>query len=109
MAKLAVLRSHSSPSGKESITKVSDGMNSYVEKGEFKEHSLSPYDKSFVPQMLTKQKELGKNYCKTAAQLKEKMVPQFTHPEPLSFKDYVPYNMCFMVMLEKIRGQSGSS
>lgn len=87
MAKLDVLRSQSILSGKTSITKRSDGMNSYLENGKLKPQALSADASSFIPQRTTKQKEIKHDYLDPRTRPKEKTAPWFTHSEPMSLHE----------------------
>ena len=87
MAKLNVLRSQSILSGKGSLSKRSDGMNSYLEKGKSKPKALNANANSFIPQMSLKQKETKHDYMDPGARPKEKTAPQFIHSEPVSLNE----------------------
>lgn len=87
MAKLNVLRSSSILSGKNSISRHSDGMNSYLEKGKSKPGALNANANSFIPQMTEKQKETKHDYLHPGTRPKENTVPQLLHYEPVSLKE----------------------
>lgn len=87
MAKLNVLRSESVLSGKGSISKRSDGMNSYLEKRKSKPKALNVNANSFIPQMSLKQKEITYNYMDPGAMPKNKTVPYFIQCESVSLNE----------------------
>ncbi|MEQ2159147.1 hypothetical protein GOODEAATRI_019574 [Goodea atripinnis] len=90
VAKLSVLKSQSSIlRGKESITKkISDGMNSYVEKGTIKACSLSADARSFVPQIKVKTTET--ECSDPAVTPKEPPGSQYLHSMPVTNKSHAP-------------------
>ena len=88
MAKLNVFRSQSILSGKTSITKQSDGMNSYLEKRQGKIQTLSAKASPFIPQM--SQKEIKCDHLDTGARPEEKNPSQFFHLKPMSVGCHEP-------------------
>ena len=77
MAKLNVLKSRSILSGKTSVSKRSDGMNSYLEKGQGKTQTLSAKAKSFAPQ--SSQHEYNYIHLDAGSRPKEKNPSQLIH------------------------------